>query len=99
MINSKVSQVNACHASEDWLIACRWTAIMADRKRIIILDDDASMLTAVERALKVHGFDAEVFDTVEGLLAGAHFEDATCLVLDINLRGHCGIELRKKLAR
>ena len=57
------------------------------------------MLTAVERMLKARGFEPEVFDTVEGLLAGADFKDASCLVLDINLGGHCGIELRKKLAR
>jgi FixJ family two-component response regulator len=74
--------------------------MMPDRKKkILVLDDDASVLTAVERVLKLHGFDAEVFDTVEGFLDSAHFDDASCLVLDINLGGHCGIELRKKLAR
>ena len=69
------------------------------RKRILVLDDDASMLKAIERVLKAHGFKAEVFDTVEGFLHGAHFDDAYCLILDINLRGDCGIELRRKLAR
>jgi FixJ family two-component response regulator len=45
------------------------------------------VLTAVERALKVHGFDAEVFDTVEAFRAGARLDEASCLVLDINLDG------------
>jgi FixJ family two-component response regulator len=71
---------------------------MTKSKRIIVLDDDASVLTAVERVLKLHGFDAEVFDTVEAFRAGAGLDDASCLVLDINLDGHCGIELRKELA-
>jgi FixJ family two-component response regulator len=71
---------------------------MADIRRIIVLDDDASVLTAVERVLKVHGFEAEVFDTVEAFRAGASFDHASCLVLDINLNGQCGIELRKQLA-
>jgi len=72
---------------------------MPDRKRIIVLDDDPSMLTAVKRVLKLNGFEAEAFDTVEGFQDGAHFDGASCLILDIHLRGHCGIELRKKLAR
>jgi FixJ family two-component response regulator len=48
------------------------------------------MLTAVER---------EVFGTVEAFRNGARLDEASCLVLDINLDGHCGIELRKQLAR
>jgi FixJ family two-component response regulator len=71
---------------------------MASRKRIVVLDDDASMLTAVERVLKLYGFDPEVFDTVEAFRAGARLEEASCLVLDIHLDGHCGIALRKELA-
>jgi len=71
---------------------------MPKPKRIIVLDDDASVRTALERVLKMYGFDAEVFDTVAAFRECAHFDDASCLVLDINLNGHCGIELRKQLA-
>jgi FixJ family two-component response regulator len=70
----------------------------ATHKRIIVLDDDASVLTAIERVLTLSGFEAETFDTVAGFLDGAHFDDASCLVLDINLDGCSGIELRKHLA-
>ncbi len=48
--------------------------------------------------LRVHGFDAEVFSTVESFLARANLCDATCLVLDIHLNGMSGIELRRQLA-
>ena len=71
---------------------------MARSRRIIVLDDDASMLTALERVLKLYGFDPEVFDTVEAFRAGACLDEASCLVLDIHLDGHCGIALRKELA-
>jgi FixJ family two-component response regulator len=71
---------------------------MAKSKRIIVLDDDRSMLSAVERVLRLHGFDPQVFDTVEAFRDGARLDDASCVVLDINLDGHCGIELRKQLA-
>src|SRR4051794_35552638 len=60
-------------------------------KRILVLDDDASVLGALERVLKVHGFNAEVFDTVEGFLGSARPSDASCLVLDIDLDGTSGI--------
>jgi FixJ family two-component response regulator len=70
----------------------------ATPKRIIVLDDDVSVLTAIERVLRLSGFDAEIFDTVAGFLDGARFDEAFCLVLDINLDGCSGIELRKHLA-
>ena len=70
---------------------------MASRKLVAVLDDDASVLRAVERVLKAHGFDAQVFDTVEGFLGGARLSEALCLVLDINLNGESGIELQRQL--
>jgi FixJ family two-component response regulator len=67
------------------------------RKLVLVVDDDPSILGAVERLLRVHGFDAEVFNTVESFLARVNFCDATCLVLDIHLNGMSGIELRRQL--
>ena len=72
---------------------------MATRKLVVVVDDDASILGAIERALKIHGFDAEVFDTVEDFLERANLSEAACLVLDINLNGDSGIELSYRLAR
>jgi FixJ family two-component response regulator len=72
---------------------------MTNRKLIVVLDDDAGVLRAVERVLKAHGFHAEVFNTVESFLEGARLTDASCLVLDINLNGACGIELKRQLTR
>jgi FixJ family two-component response regulator len=71
---------------------------MSTGKRIIVLDDDASVLRAVERVLKAHGFNAEAFDTVEAFLGGARLGNASCLVLDIDLNGTSGIELKRRLA-
>ena len=71
---------------------------MATEKRIIVLDDGPSALAAVKRLLKAYGFEAEAFETVRAFRDRARLEDASCLVLDINLDGQCGIELRKQLA-
>jgi FixJ family two-component response regulator len=65
-------------------------------KRIIVLDDDTSVLAAVERTLKANGFTPEGYDTVEEFLADAPLHDASCLILDINLNGRCGIELKRQ---
>jgi FixJ family two-component response regulator len=71
---------------------------MSIGKRIIVLDDDAGVLRSVERVLKAHGFNAEVFDTVERFRDSARLGDASCLILDIDLNGTSGIELKRQLA-
>ena len=72
---------------------------VATRKLVLVVDDDPSMLGAVERLLRVRGFDTEVFSTVEGFLDRANLCGATCLVLDIHLNGMSGIDLRRQLTR
>jgi FixJ family two-component response regulator len=64
---------------------------------VIVVDDDPSILRAVQRVLQVHGYDTEVFDNVEGFLKRAHLAEATCLVLDVHLQDKSGIELRRQL--
>jgi len=57
------------------------------------------MLGSVERVLRANGFVAEIYSTVEAFRANAHLDDASCLILDINLNGACGIELKRQLTR
>jgi FixJ family two-component response regulator len=68
-------------------------------KRIVVLDDDASVLAAVERVLKANGYVSQVYDSVERFLSEAPLNGASCLVLDVNLSGTCGIELRRQLTQ
>lgn len=72
---------------------------MSTHPLIIVVDDDPSILRAAQRLLQVHGFETEVFSSVEGFLEGAHLGEATCLVLDIHSQHMSGVELRRKLAR
>jgi FixJ family two-component response regulator len=67
------------------------------RKVVAVIDDDPSMLKAIERLLRAHGFDAEVFESAEAFLSGDARGEAACLVLDIHLGGMSGIELRRRL--
>ena len=75
------------------------SSTMGTRHLVIVVDDDPGMLRAVQRVLQVHGFETEVFSSVEGFLEGAHLGDATCLVLDVHLQHMSGIELRRQLTR
>ena len=75
------------------------TQMMTDRKLILVLDDDMSILGALERALKIHGFTAQNFQNVEDFFAHANLGEAACLVLDINVNDASGIALSHQLRR
>jgi len=70
----------------------------AERRMVGIVDDDPSMLKGVGRLLSAHGFLTEVYPSAEGFLERAAASEACCLVLDINLGGMSGIQLRRRLA-
>ena len=70
--------------------------MMVSRKPILVLDDDHSVLKAVERLLKARGFDVET-PTIGTFTEHGNPRTASCLVLDINLNGSSGIELKRKL--
>jgi CheY-like chemotaxis protein len=68
------------------------------RKLVLVVDDDPSMLKGIARMLRVHGLDAELFSSVQEFERCANLRHATCLVLDIDLKGESGIELRRRVA-
>jgi FixJ family two-component response regulator len=68
------------------------------RKSVIVVDDDPHVLKGIARMVKAHGFDVELFDSAQAFRDGANVGEALCLVLDINLDGESGIELRRNLA-
>src|SRR5262245_10664261 len=67
------------------------------RKLILVLDDDPSMLNVIDRMLRMHGIDVKLFNSVKDFEARANLAEATCLVLDINLNGESGIDLRRRI--
>ena len=70
---------------------------MGSRRLILVLDDDKSVLGAVERLLKARGFEVESFLTIDSFMQRANLREAACLVLDINLNGFSGIDVKRKL--
>ena len=71
---------------------------MSLKKSIFVVDDDPSMLKGMRRLLNQHGYETVPFETARALKKHGNFDDAFCIVLDINLGGGSGIELRHQLA-
>jgi FixJ family two-component response regulator len=61
------------------------------------VDDDRSVLRSIRRLLREHGFEPTLFDSAGALLGHGDFGGALCVILDINLNGQSGIELRRRL--
>lgn len=66
-------------------------------KTVFVVDDDPTLLRGLARLLHKHGFDAVLFESAAALRNHKNFEQACCIVLDINLGDESGIELRHEL--
>ena len=65
---------------------------------VAIVEDDPGMRRGLGRVLNLHGFEVEIFPSAEAFLArDPDSPVVACLVLDINLPGMSGLELRRRL--
>jgi FixJ family two-component response regulator len=71
---------------------------LSPHRPIIVVDDDSSMRTSIKRLLREHGFTVLLFDSANALLDHGEHGDAACIIIDINLDGQSGIDLRRRLA-
>ena len=70
---------------------------MNQRKAVFVVDDDPSMLKGMRRLLRQHGYETVPFETAKALKKHNNFDQALCIVLDVNLSDGSGIELRHQL--
>jgi FixJ family two-component response regulator len=70
-----------------------------DGRRVVLVDDDASMSCALERMLRLADYQPAVFASAEVLLQSDAIDEAACLVLDVHLPGVTGFELYERLRR
>ena len=70
---------------------------MSNQGLVFVVDDDAGILKGLKRLLKQHGYGSALFDSAEAFESCDDFEGAICVVLDIQLNGVSGIELRYRL--
>ncbi|MGC1882051.1 MAG: response regulator, partial [Pseudolabrys sp.] len=64
---------------------------------VAVVDDDPNILGSVRELLNANGFIAEIFASAEGFLASGVIPRVDCLLLDIQLAGASGVELRDHL--
>jgi FixJ family two-component response regulator len=62
-----------------------------------VVDDDASILRALQRLLRAAGFTVQTFNSGEELLAWEQLDRIDCLVLDVHLAGISGFDVQERL--
>ena len=72
---------------------------MSKKKKhvVLVVDDDAAMLRSVARLLRQFGYDSLLFSSAEAFANHRDFDEAVCVLLDINLGDESGVELRHRL--
>jgi FixJ family two-component response regulator len=68
-----------------------------NRKAVFVVDDDPGTLRGVKRLLREHGYDSVLFQSAEAFQNHGDFDQALCVILDINLNDASGIEVRRRL--
>jgi len=68
-------------------------------RTIAVVDDDASLLKAVERLLSTRSWVIRPFKSAEQFLASLADGSPDCLILDLQMPGISGLELQENLLR
>ncbi len=64
---------------------------------VFVVDDDPSMLRALERMLRTSGHSAEVYASPGAFLARPRYPGPACLITDLRMPGMSGLELQQAL--
>jgi len=70
---------------------------LSNRKQVFVVDDDPGVLRGLKRLLREYGYDSLLFQSANAFQAHNDFGRAICVVLDIQLDGVSGIEVRCRL--
>jgi FixJ family two-component response regulator len=65
---------------------------------VYVVEDDASMLAAIDSLLRSAGFNVRLFSSGDEFLGRPPIDVLACLVLDVDLPGQSGLELQRMLA-
>lgn len=69
-----------------------------EQPTVYIVDDDPSVLLALERLLADFGFEVRAYKTAEGFLQDHSARRSGCVVVDLMMPGIDGLQLQEKLA-
>lgn len=65
---------------------------------VLVIDDDSSIRESLHRLLRSVGLDGRLFASIPDFIKSDLPDGPTCLVLDVRLPGHSGLELQRELA-
>src|SRR5271168_2854872 len=68
-----------------------------EKRRISIVDDDASIREALKSLMRSVRYNVEAFASAEEFLASERLDSTACLILDVYLPGMNGFELQNRL--
>ena len=71
---------------------------MSEKPTVYLLDDEPSMLKALSRVLRAHGFDVMTFEKADDFFEHERPPGLACLVLDLAMPGLGGLEVQQRLA-
>ncbi|MDD5585273.1 MAG: response regulator [Candidatus Omnitrophica bacterium] len=71
--------------------------MLSDKKRIYIVDDDASVCRALSILLVTYGFTVDTFTSAEEFFNAVPNSVPGCLVLDVHMPGLDGWETQRRL--
>ena len=66
---------------------------------IFIIDDDLSVRRSLSLFLTAAGYNVEVYSSAEEYLERETYNEAGCIILDVNLEGKSGLELQEILVK
>jgi FixJ family two-component response regulator len=64
-----------------------------------IVDDDASLRTAISRLLKASGYEVAAYESAAGFLGGINNVRPGCILLDVQMPALSGLQLQEELAK
>jgi len=70
---------------------------MSPQPLVSVVDDDESVREALPDLLKVLGFSVQAFASAEAFLSSQFLGQTRCLILDMNMPGMSGPELKREL--
>lgn len=65
---------------------------------VAVIDDDESVCRSMSRLLRASGYQPITYPSAEAFLADTKHPQFDCLVLDIQLKGMSGLDLRQRLS-
>ena len=70
---------------------------MNEKLRVFVIDDESLVARSLERVLRQHGYDVEVFTNAVTFLNREPYDGPACLLLDLRMPGVDGLDLQQTL--